>query len=249
MDKRTRSPNYPSMSLREAVQKAGEIYRSQHTHGAPREVVAQSMGYNSLNGASATAISALMKFGLLDGRGEDIKISALAMAILHPESDHEKASAIAEAAGLPALYSEIDEKFPGRPPSDEILKNYLVRRGFAQNAIPGVISAYRETKEFVVESGGLYSAQEAPTVEAKPMQQSFTQPHPGSVVPPMLPQGDVEVGGLNFQGVGSVRIMASRDLDPRKALTMAETVIAMMRAELAAQHKALPLTREDDKDA
>src|SRR5665213_535998 len=99
------------------------IFSNQHTHGAPREVVAKSMGYNSLNGASATSISALVKYGLLDGRGDEIRISDRTMRILHPQSAEEKASALREAAGEPVLFRELAEKFPGRMPSEEILRN------------------------------------------------------------------------------------------------------------------------------
>ena len=128
MDKRVRSPNYPSMSLPDAIQKAALVYKNRHTHGAPREVLAKSMGYNSLNGASATAISALVKYGLLEGRGEEIRISDRTMRILHPESPcRKKLKLFARQLLSRTFFREIAEKFPGRIPADEVLRNFLIR--------------------------------------------------------------------------------------------------------------------------
>src|SRR5271155_5888309 len=117
MDKRVRSPNYPSLSLPEALEKVKLVYERQHTYGAPREVVVKSMGYNGINGASATAISALHKYGLLEGRGEEVRVSDRAMRYLNPMSDEERAEAIRDAAFEPTLFRELSEKFPGRLPN------------------------------------------------------------------------------------------------------------------------------------
>ena len=114
MDKRIRSPNYPAISLPDAVTKVTTLYRAIHTHAAPRAVVAKGMGYNTLNGASATAISALHKYGLLERIGDEIKVSERALSILHPHTPQEKADAIRAAAGEPALFAELNERFPGR---------------------------------------------------------------------------------------------------------------------------------------
>src|SRR5690349_11409908 len=59
---KTRSPNYPSISLEEAVHRLKTIYEKQQRYTATREVLAQLMGYKGLNGASATVVSALSKY-------------------------------------------------------------------------------------------------------------------------------------------------------------------------------------------
>src|SRR5665213_3524203 len=148
------------------------IFSNQHTHGAPREVVAKSMGYNTLNGASATAISALIKYGLLEGRGEEIKISDRAMRIMHPQSQAEKAEAIREAATCPDLFQELAEKFPGRMPAEDVVRSYLIRRGFAEAALSPVVLAYRETNEFVEREGSAYDSPQATPSEAPQVHQS-----------------------------------------------------------------------------
>jgi hypothetical protein len=155
MDKRIRSPNYPALSLPEAIERVAALYRAQHTHAAPREVVAKGLGYNSLNGASATAISALQKYGLLERSGDELKVSERGMRILHPHPPEDRGAAIREAAADPPLFAELREKFPGAIPSDDLLRNYLIRRGFAPGAVTAVISAYRETSEMAEREGRL----------------------------------------------------------------------------------------------
>jgi hypothetical protein len=153
MEKRVRSPNYPALSLPMAIEKVAALYRAQHTHAAPREIVARSMGHNSLNGASASAISAVQKYGLLAKVGEGLKISDRALRILHPHSAGEKAEAIREAAYEPSLFAELRDRFSGRMPSEDLLKNYLIRKGFAPAALTAVIAAYRETSEMAESAG------------------------------------------------------------------------------------------------
>src|SRR6185312_10747187 len=106
---------------------------------APKEVIVQHLGYTSLNGAALSALSALDKYGLLERDGERYRVAARAIEILHPESSVKKAEAIRAAAFSPALYAELAEEFPDSPPSDENLKAFLIRRGFAPSALTRVI--------------------------------------------------------------------------------------------------------------
>lgn len=55
------------------------------------------------------------------------------------------------------------------------------------------------------------------------------------------------VGGMEFKGIGSVKIVASAGLDTRKALSMAEQVIEIMRDELRKKEQSeLPGKLEDE---
>lgn len=146
---RVRSPNYPQLSLPAAVERIAHIFAKEHQHPAPREVVAQHLGYGGINGASLGAISALLKYGLLEKVNEDLKVSDSALAILHPSSEEEKYQTLKAAAEAPVLFTELLSHFNGRLPSDENLRSYLVRRGFAPNSLNGVIEILRETMEYV----------------------------------------------------------------------------------------------------
>lgn len=239
MEKRVRSPNYPALSLPEAIDKVTGIYRNMHNHAAPREVVAKAMGYAGLNGASATAISALHKFGLLERSGEEVKVSDRAVRILHPHSQAEKAEAIRDASKEPELFLELAERFPGKIPNDDLLKNYLVRKGFAPAALASVISAYRDTSDMVEREGGGY----IPEVQ-QPTEPTMNMPQTVSFSPSLAPQktivyqdDDRQIGRYDFEGGAFVRISASGDIDTEEALDMAQTIIDLKRKELARRNR------------
>jgi hypothetical protein len=177
MEKRLRSPNYPALSLPDAIEKVVALYRAQHTHAAQRDVIARGMGYNTLNGASASAISALQKYGLLDRAGDEIRVSERALRILHPHSVEERAAAIQEAANEPPLFAQLNERFPGQMPSDDLLRNYLIRSGFAPSAVTAVITAYRETSEMAEREGRTHASPREQTREHDDM--ATSQQHPG----------------------------------------------------------------------
>jgi hypothetical protein len=231
--KRIRSPNYPALSLPDAIEKVTALYRVQHTHSAPREVVVRGMGYNSLNGASATAISALHKYGLLERAGDEVKISDRALRILHPESLEERATAILEAAREPPLFSELAERFPGRVPNDDLLRNYLIRRGFAPSAVTAVTVAYRETSEMAEREASRHDSGHEPT-ESVVMPQRFD--NPTQFFPPTItqtpPPGERLLGRYDYEDGSYIKIAAAGGVDTEEALEMVETLIKMKRQEL-----------------
>lgn len=242
MEKRTRSPNYPSLSLPDALEKVRLIYQSQHTHGAPREVVVKSMGYAGINGASATAISALSKYGLLEGRGDDIRVSDRAMRFLNPLNDQERSDAIREAAREPSLFQELTEKFPGPLPNEEVLRNYLVRNGFSPTAASGVILTYRETLAFaeretrdfsptnsdMTDVAASHQAPATPPLHTPPAGSMVAQPR--GQEPPVA--GERSLGRHDFDDGSFVRISASSDLETEEALDWIVFLVEAKRREL-----------------
>lgn len=252
MEKRIRSPNYPAISLPEAVTRVTSLYRSIHTHAAPREVVAKGMGYNTLNGASATAISALHKYGLLERVGDEVKVSERALSILHPHTPQEKAEAIKAAAGEPTLFAELAERFPGAMPNEDLLRNYLLRQGFAPGAVGHVIAAYRDTSDMVAAEGrGYDSAQPSETKETQVLSPALHK-DPDVFIKHKVSQEDGrQIGRYDFEEGGFVKIMASPEIDTEEALSMVETLIELKRAEIARRKQRIAsqpaLTIEQDE--
>lgn len=241
MEKRLRSPNYPALSLPEAVEKITAIYSKLHHHAGPRDVMARAMGFSTLNGASATAISALHKYGLLEKDGEDNKVSERALRILHPHSLLERSEAIREAATAPVLFQELAERFPGRTPNDDLLRNYLVRKGFAPAALSAVIAAYRETSEMArLEDGGQDVSTDHPPEDVPTMNSPSTM-HLGrvpSVGPaPAVLANERLIGRYDFEGGSGVRITAIGEIDTEAALDMIETLVGLKRKELERANK------------
>jgi hypothetical protein len=157
---KTRSPNYPAISLGEAIQRLKTIYDKQQRYPATREVLAQLLGYKGLNGASATIVSALSKYGLLEGHGDSLRVSELGQDLaLHRKGDAEYTEALRTSAFMPAFFQEMSEQYPSGLPHDHSLRAALVKRGFNPKAIDYAVRSYRDTMEFLDAETGEFFAE------------------------------------------------------------------------------------------
>lgn len=155
---KTRSPNYPAINLGDAIGHVRTIYRAQNQHPTTREVLAKLMGYKGLNGASATMVSALSKYGLIEGYGDDLRVSNLGRdLVIHRSEDMEYRDAIELAAFAPPFFRELHENYGDILPSEHALRTSLIKRGFNDKAIPNVVRAYRDTMDLVEEARGTAS--------------------------------------------------------------------------------------------
>lgn len=168
---RVRSPNFPVISLPAAIDRIQKIYAVEQTIPATRETIAKHLGYSGMNGASLKIISALSKYGLLEEvKDKNLRISQLALAILHPANDQEKVDALKQAAGGPILFQKLNTQFEGRRPSDTNLRSWLLRNGFATSAVDSVITAYSETMDLVGGIEDVYQAPKAEQADTPPLQ-------------------------------------------------------------------------------
>ena len=156
---KTRSPGYPAIGLKDAIERAERIYNSDYQNPLPRDVAATHMGYQSLNGKSLGVLSALVKFGLLEGRGDGTRVTDLAVKIIaHPSGTKERSEAVVEAASLPELFAELDGRFQGGRASDQALRSYLLTQKFIPSAADAAIRAYRDTKSLVQSEASSYDS-------------------------------------------------------------------------------------------
>lgn len=182
MATKPRSPNYPAVSLQKALEHARKVYAANHLHKAPRDVVAKVMGYSSLNGGSLTVISALKKYGLLEEDDIGLWISQDALTVLVESANSpERARTLVKLATSPELFGEMKAAFPGPTPNDEILRSWLLRKGFLQSTVDLPIRAYRETMELAEAQKTLFTdsspgrpARDSDIVTEK----SMTEPEP-----------------------------------------------------------------------
>lgn len=177
-----RSPRYPQLSLEEAIERVGKVYRAERTHKVEKKAVAKDLGYGSLNGASTSLISTLKSYGLLAEDKEGVNVTEDAVTLLRaPEDDPEKAGVLRRAAFTPKVFAELREAYgddPDELPSETTLTYRLEKRGFLERAASDVIRVYRDNIELVSKSDAEYT--EAEPVEELPVEA------------PMQPQTTVE---------------------------------------------------------
>jgi hypothetical protein len=149
---RMRSPNYPGIPLKQAIDLTEKIFKADRTNVIDKEVAAEHMGYSGLTGRTLKLLGALSQFGLLDKVGKgNVRVSKTAVSILHGIDDDEKRSALAVAAGTPALFKRIRDTFDN--PSDKTITSFLMKEGFTDTAVAPVIKSYTETNSYLAQQG------------------------------------------------------------------------------------------------
>ena len=147
---RIRSPGYPNISLSEAIDLTNKIFSSSRQNAVDREAAAKDLGYSGLTGQSAKMLSNLAHFDLIERSGKGgVRVTDTAVKILHPRRAEERQQALAEAAFSPGLFEEIRDSFPDGFVSENALRGFLMRRGFATAAVQPALRAYMETYSFL----------------------------------------------------------------------------------------------------
>ncbi|HVR90177.1 MAG TPA: hypothetical protein VHG29_03650 [Novosphingobium sp.] len=155
---RIRSPRYPFHNLDETIELVAKIHAEDRQHPVGRDVAARHMGFSGISGTSDRALASLMHYGLAEKavKGE-IRVSSLALEILHPSHDGERTKALNTAGFNPELFQELRQRYPEAPPSAASLESFLTRSGFAPVAIRPASKAYLETCQFLQRNGAYES--------------------------------------------------------------------------------------------
>jgi hypothetical protein len=155
---KARSPRYPIVGLKSAIERVRLVYEKDYQNKIQTLDAAKHMGFTTLNGKALGVLSALRKYGLLEGSDGSVRVSDLALKIIaHEDGDSERAVAIAEAAKGPELFAAIEKKWPGGKVSDQALRSYLLTEKFLPDAADTAIRSYRETKELVATDAAEHS--------------------------------------------------------------------------------------------
>jgi len=145
-----RSPSYPRISLDRAVDLARKVHASAYESNVDVDTVVSLMGYQGKSGPSLTALASLKQYGLIEGRDQSLRITSLALKILHPANEAERLSSLKIAVFLPALYEEIGKQFSGRIPGDQVLKSHLVRNhSFTQSGADDFIKILKDNRPYM----------------------------------------------------------------------------------------------------
>jgi hypothetical protein len=154
---RTRSPNYPGLNLTEAIDEIRKVHKHDLRNRTSPKAVASHLGYSGLSGPALAKIGALRAYGLLEGRGNDLRVSQDAVTIIADQaSSLARQKAIRQAAFRPALFQELNEYFEGQRPSEASLRSELIKRNFTSDAVSRIVKRYLDTLDLVSREGGGY---------------------------------------------------------------------------------------------
>lgn len=192
-----KSPRAPTMSLREAIDKASKVYDRERLHEAPTDIIAQHIGYKNANSGSAlSAIASLRYLGLLNRpRNGFLAVSKDLESMKFAPTNDQRQSLIIQFLMTPPLYVDLLKKYETGLPSDATLKYELIQRGFIPAAAATVMAAFKESVEFANFYGNAIdpgASNEGPVLQEYPeggeeeLQPTASTPVPSSKTPQKL---------------------------------------------------------------
>jgi hypothetical protein len=233
-----KSPNYPVVDLGTALSEVKRALEKENRNKMSRLVLAKHLGYNSLNGRALGRIGAVRSYGLVEGSGDELKISDDAVdALRAPQNSAARKSALERLSIRPALFKELKGEFPDSLPSEDNVQYWLAKKGFTGKGAGKAAKSYLTTMRLVAENPAEYKvAEDAPDEEeneamepqsaasqtprqARPAQQERT---PGGNAPVR-----VVVNGDRLDIQASVDLAGLKTL--KELLTKYEGILEMMQ--------------------
>ena len=239
---RHRSPAYPAVGLRNAVDRLRNLYTKDGKAGAPANLAAIHIGFGKAHGQALSVLAALKKFGLINEVGGRFAPSQRGIEILNlPTGDPRRQRALQEAVLEPSIYRELIEQHreTGWPADDVLASELVTYKQFNPKAVNGFVEDLRDSLEFagLSKTPTLESEEE---IEGMPLSEIQEVPPPGTeqfaktiakrIIEDQeisLPVGMSEDGGVIFAHVrfdGGIK----------------KQLIANLRALLEAMEKPLP---------
>lgn len=149
-----RSPNFPQLSLGEAIDNIKLVYQREGRSKMPRLSAVKPLGYTSINGRSLGVLAALRAYGLLDGRGDDVRVTEDAITILNaPKGSAERNEALTRAFENPPAFAGLRSK---EEASAETLRWHLIKANFRDDAADKLIKVFLESRDLVNAEIGAY---------------------------------------------------------------------------------------------
>jgi len=148
--KKVRSPSFPFVGLREALDRARAFYEAEQRNAARPETAAAHWGYSPKSSGGKQTIAALRSFGLLEGDAL-VKLSGRALRILldEREGSEERSRLVQQAALMPPIHARLWERYGAELPSPQTLRlSLILDEGFNENSVDDFLTEYRETLEY-----------------------------------------------------------------------------------------------------
>jgi hypothetical protein len=147
-----RSPNYPAIGLRRALELAQKLWDSDKRQPVLGPRAALNMGFTAKSSAGQLALAAMKKYGLLDAEGSGdqrkVKLTEFAITLLNPSASNRE-QLLKDAALKPAIHLELWGKYGAEGASPGTIHDYLVfERKFTEQAATTLIDQYKDTIGF-----------------------------------------------------------------------------------------------------
>lgn len=149
-----RSPSYPGIDLKTAIERADTIKKEEGRNIAPSDVIMDHWGYAPKSGPGLITLAALKKFGLLEDQGtkgnQQLKLTDLAWQILLDDEESEmRQEAVREAALKPKIHCKLWDAYGRNLPSDPNLRRKLLfEEKFTEGAVDEFIDQFKRTIRF-----------------------------------------------------------------------------------------------------
>lgn len=205
---RARSPNYPNISLSDAIARTRKAYELDRDAPLDRDVAAKHIGYSGRSGASDKTVGSITQYGLFEkvGKGE-VRVSQLALDIIHPLNEQQRREALQTAAYAPNAFQLLRDRFgAGVVPSKDAATAYLIREGFLPQAVAKLYSSYEGTCQFLKDEGAIdFSVPSEPsTEESSELEIAPEEMRPQS---PSAPQPVLRSPSRNLEAHGMQRML------------------------------------------
>src|SRR5271155_2661628 len=146
---KVRSPNYPALDLRAALIAARKAFDKDNRNKMSQGALGKHLGHDSLSGPALGKIGALRAYGIIEGKGDELRITDDAVAAMEaPAGSHEGVETIKRLASRPKLFQDIQKEFAINP-NLENLKFWLIKRQFASDAAEKAAKIYLATMKLV----------------------------------------------------------------------------------------------------
>jgi hypothetical protein len=156
-----RSPNYPGIDLKAAVEKLNSLFKAAKRHPVGVGIAITSMGYSPKSSSGMIAMGALRAFGLLedvkDQKEPMVKLSITGLDIVadYPSNSEGWCTAVATAALNPKIHNDLWTRYGESLPVDDEIQRYLIReKGFIDSAAVQFIAEYKSTLAFAKLTSG-----------------------------------------------------------------------------------------------
>jgi hypothetical protein len=187
--KKDRSPSYPFISLRRAVERSQEFLLAHKRDAARLATVAPTWGYGTKSSGLLQTVAALKQYGLLEdlGSGDErkIKLSDLARRIISDTRPGIKEEALQAAANNPKLFSEyISRWVPDIPADSHCLSELEHDRGFTPEAAKLFLKSFKITVSYaglLAKDSVSFGSDSSPETE-----ESLEVEHAAFIAPPAL---------------------------------------------------------------